>query len=129
MVTMTDEKPNYHTWFIDTGCSNHMCGKKDLFIDLDESIRTSVKFGNDITILVTGKGRILIKLKNGDHKYISDVLYVPDMKSNLLSLGQLLEKGYTMTLRDNHLSVFDKRGTLILKAPIPMVLICVLMLF
>ncbi|GKV33750.1 hypothetical protein SLEP1_g42213 [Rubroshorea leprosula] len=68
MVTAIGETPNFHTWFLDTGCTNHMSGKKELFADLDESFRTKVKFADDRTIPVTGKGRILINLKNGDHK-------------------------------------------------------------
>ncbi|GKU98369.1 hypothetical protein SLEP1_g11381 [Rubroshorea leprosula] len=118
MVTAVGETPNFHTWFLDTGCTNHMSGKRELFADLDESFRTKVKFADDRTIPVTGKGRILINLKNGDHKYISDVFYVPGMKSNLLSVGQLLEKGYVMSLRDDQFSILDKQGTLIIKAPL-----------
>ena len=65
---------------------------------------------------MTGKGRILITLKNGDHRYIYDVFYVPDMKSNLLSMGKLAEKGYVMHIVENKLSIFDKKGSLILKS-------------
>jgi len=38
------------------------------------------------------------------------------MKNNLLSLGQLLEKGYTMT-KHNHIKVYDSKQRPILKAP------------
>ena len=65
-----------------------------------------------------GKGRILVKLKTGDQKYISDVFYVLDMKNNLLSMGQLLEKRYDMCLNNNQLSIHNAKGTLILKAPL-----------
>ena len=118
MVTATGEAPNYHTWFLDTRCTNHMCSKKELFANLDELFRTKVKFADDSTIPVTGKGQILINLKNEDHKYISSVFYVPSMKSNLLSIGQLAEKGYAMNLYDNQLFILDKKGMLILKAPL-----------
>lgn len=40
VVTTASEEPNFHTWFLDIGCTNHMCGKKELFVDLDESIHT-----------------------------------------------------------------------------------------
>lgn len=33
-------------WFLDTGCSNHMCGRKELFSELDESVHSEVTFGN-----------------------------------------------------------------------------------
>jgi len=37
------------------------------------------------------------------------------MKSNLLSMGQLAEKGYVMHIVENLFSIFDKEGSLILK--------------
>lgn len=40
------------------------------------------------------------------------------MKNNLLSLGQLLEKGYRITMEDNLLRLSDQKGQLILKAPL-----------
>ena len=57
-----------------------------------------------------------ITLKNSDHRYIYDVFYVPDMKSNLLSMRQLVEKGYAMRIVENKFSILDKKkGNLILK--------------
>jgi len=46
------------------------------------------------------------------------VLYVPNMKNNLLSLGQLLEKGYSMQMKDNQLKMFEGNRRLILKTPL-----------
>ena len=40
------------------------------------------------------------------------------MKSNLLSIGQLAEKGYAMNLCGNQLFILDKKRMLILKAPL-----------
>jgi len=47
---------------------------------------------------------------------IEEVLYVPGLKTNFLSLGQLLQKGFTMKMKDNYLSVFDQNGRLTIKA-------------
>ncbi|TXG54005.1 hypothetical protein EZV62_019261 [Acer yangbiense] len=68
-------------------------------------------------IHVKGKGNILIRLKNGKHEFISNVYYVPDMKNNILSLGQLLEKGYNILMNDYSLSIRDRQGNLIVKVP------------
>lgn len=37
---MCNEAEEVHkdTWYLDTGCSNHMCGYKGLFIELDDAI-------------------------------------------------------------------------------------------
>ena len=86
-----------------------MYGQKELFANLDDSFRIKVKFGDGRFVPVIGKRRILITLKNGDHRYIYDVFYVPNMKSNMLSMGQLAEKGYVMHIVENKLSTFDKK--------------------
>ncbi|XP_068504107.1 uncharacterized protein [Phaseolus vulgaris] len=89
------------------------CHKRDHYAnecrskDLDDSFRTIVKFGDGRFVPVTGKGRILMKLKSGDHRYIYDIFHVPDMKSNLLSMRQLAEKGYVMHIVENQFSIFD----------------------
>ncbi|KAG6510909.1 hypothetical protein ZIOFF_028954 [Zingiber officinale] len=58
MVCHEKEKTQRHVWYLDTGCSNHMSGEKDTFSDLDETFRSSVKFGDNSIISVMGKGKL-----------------------------------------------------------------------
>ncbi|XP_026431826.1 uncharacterized protein LOC113329071 [Papaver somniferum] len=51
----TPEEQPQHKWYQDTGCNNHICGRREMFDNLDESVRSSVKFGNNSTIPVIGK--------------------------------------------------------------------------
>ncbi|GLT87811.1 hypothetical protein SLE2022_058710 [Rubroshorea leprosula] len=104
MVFHPKEVSKQNVWYLDTGCSNHMCGDKSAFSDLDESCQDKVKFGDNSTIVVKGKG-----------KTISNVLYVPDLKSNLLSLGQLQEKGYEILIKDGVCQIRDSKLGLIAK--------------
>ncbi|KAI9176592.1 hypothetical protein LWI28_004728 [Acer negundo] len=78
---------NQDVWFLDSGASNHMTGRKDLFTELDEKVNGEISFGDLSKISVQGRGDVMIKQKNGDHAFISNVYYVPDMKTNILSLG------------------------------------------
>lgn len=95
-----------------------MTGRKDWFTSLDEIIKSKVKFADARVLTVEGIGKITVKKKNGGQVLITDVLFVPGMKSNLLSLGQLLEKGYTSRLENKMLRVYDKQNHLILKSPL-----------
>ncbi|XP_026441683.1 uncharacterized protein LOC113340837 [Papaver somniferum] len=79
LACFTAQDHNNNKWYLDTGCSNHMYGMKELFVDLDESLTTNVKFGNNETVPVMGKGKIGIILKNGAYSYILDVYYVPGL--------------------------------------------------
>ena len=95
-----------------------MTGRKDWFTSLDETIKSKVKFADARVLTAERIGKITIKKKNGGQVLITDVLFVPGMKSNLLSLGQLLEKGYTSRLESKMLRVYDKQNHLILKSPL-----------
>jgi len=56
-------------------------------------------------VKIEGKFTIITSSKDGSHKLISDDYYVPKVKSNILSFGQLLEKGYTILMKDRHMSL------------------------
>lgn len=79
-------------WFVDSGCSNHMCGESNMFSSLDTTFTHNVKLGNNHKLTVGGKGVVKITL-NGVSYVINDVYYVPELKNNLLSVGQLQERG------------------------------------
>ncbi|KAG8487132.1 hypothetical protein CXB51_020669 [Gossypium anomalum] len=66
-----------------------------LFKDLDRSFASKIKIGNGDLIEAKGKGNLVINTCSGN-KVISEVLYVPDIDQNLLSVGQLVEKGSFM---------------------------------
>jgi len=59
-------------WFLDSGCSNHMCKKKEFFSDLDESFSDSVKLGNNSSVVINEKGNIRLDV-NGVISIISGV--------------------------------------------------------
>lgn len=42
-------------WFIDSGCSNHMCGDSSLFCDLEKGFNKVVRLGNYASMNVVGK--------------------------------------------------------------------------
>ena len=87
MVTTRDEERFQDQWYLDSGCSSHMTGRKDWFVNIKPSMTNMVKFVNDNTLVAEGIGDVLIMRKDGKRSVISNVLYIPGMKSNLLSIG------------------------------------------
>jgi hypothetical protein len=60
----------------------------------------------------------MIKRKDGKYSLITNVLYVPCTKSNLLSLGQILEKRSKMMMNDKILNIMDNNQKMIVKYPL-----------
>ncbi|WVY89496.1 hypothetical protein V8G54_035010 [Vigna mungo] len=87
------------SWLIDSGCTNHMTYDKELFKCLDMTEVKWVRIGNGEQLPVKGKGSIAITTHIGT-KTLSDVLYVPKINQNLLSVGPLLEKGFKVIFED-----------------------------
>ncbi|XP_014506232.1 uncharacterized protein LOC106765984 [Vigna radiata var. radiata] len=106
------------SWYLDMRYSNHMTRRREWLVNLDSSLKSCVSFADNSSIMAEGIDRVLIACKNGKIAYMDDVLYVSTMKSNLLSLGQLLEKGYTMSMHQNHIKVFDRKQHPVIKAPL-----------
>ena len=67
---------------MDNAASNHMCGDRAKFVNLDEKVQGNVSFEDSSKIQIYGKGTILISSRNGNRKLIIDVYYVPKLKSN-----------------------------------------------
>ncbi|XP_026400210.1 uncharacterized protein LOC113296086 [Papaver somniferum] len=115
LACFTAQEQNKSKWYLDTGCSNHICGMEELFVDLDESVNTSVMFGNNEIVTVMGRAKIGIILKNEAYSCILDVYYVLGLYKNLLSMGQLVERGYSMNISDGVCSIRDTRKKLFAK--------------
>ena len=70
---------------------------------------SKVQIGNGQYIAVEGKGTVAISSCSGT-KFIFDVLYVPEIDQNLLSVGQLIEKGYKVVFEDKSCLIKDVVG-------------------
>jgi len=56
-----------------------------------------------------GRGTVCYLQKDGLIGSLQDVYYVPDLKTNILSIGQLTEKGYSIFLKDRLLHLKNKQ--------------------
>jgi hypothetical protein len=103
----SDEQPK-DLWLLDSGCNNHMMGKKYLLSCIDSSISSDITLGNDSLVKVQGKGTVPILTKHNVKKDINNVYHVPDLKHNLLSVGQLIEHGYKVLFEGASCKMYDK---------------------
>ena len=60
-----------------------------------------------------GKGNVTIHDKDNSFHTISNVFYVADLKTNLLNIGQLHEKGYEIPIKNRLCQIENSRLVLI----------------
>ncbi|XP_078437675.1 uncharacterized protein LOC144708301 [Wolffia australiana] len=97
-------------WYLHTGASIHMCGKKSYFQTMNEDLKGLVRFGDGSSIKYEGKGDVLVNCKNGELMRFVNVLFVPNLKTNILSLGKLDDQGCETNLKNGYLTIHDKKG-------------------
>ncbi|CAN1149827.1 Retrovirus-related Pol polyprotein from transposon TNT 1-94 [Linum perenne] len=80
----TDE----NLWILDSGCSHHMTGNKNLFMNINYTNKGSVTLGDNSSCKIIGIGSI----GNGNDVILNKVMLVKGLKHNLISISQLCDK-------------------------------------
>jgi len=86
---------------IDSGASRHFTEYKEALSNLIEN-DTDLKIilGDDATYSVKGVGNVTLQLNQGNTLHLQEVLYVPDLKKNLVSISAMEDKGFKVAFID-----------------------------
>ena len=76
-----------------------MTEARSAFFELDLGIRWTMKFGDGSVVEIERRGTILFVGKGGEHHKLTDVYFIPRLKANLVSLGQLGEAGCFISIK------------------------------
>jgi hypothetical protein len=96
-------------WFVDSGSSRHMTGMRSVFLTFSE-IDTDcyVGSGTNTRKAIRGYGYVRFQLRSGGFLGIENMLYVPDLKVNLLSVVSFEDDGYIVTFKDGQVLVHSR---------------------
>ena len=90
-----------------------MTGFKESFVKLSEHKSPhKVKLGDEYQYPIKGTGESSYKLDFGKYMKIKDVLFVPRLKKNLLSISALDEKGISVAFIDGKFLMWPKGNTI-----------------
>ncbi|XP_066334157.1 uncharacterized protein [Miscanthus floridulus] len=92
-------------WYLDSGISNHMTGSKEAFSELDDHMTGTVKFGDGSMVEIRGRDTIIFKCQISEHRALTDVYYIPQLCSSIISIGQLDERGSEVLIKDGVLKI------------------------
>ena len=100
-------------WLIDSGASKHVTGFKEFFVRLSEHESPhKVKLGDDYQYPIKGSGESSYKLDSGKSLTMKEVLFVPGLKKNLLSILALDAKGMLVAFIDGQVIMWPKGNTI-----------------
>lgn len=99
--------PSNQSWVLDSGATSHISNDRESFSELKPELSaTNVLTASGTKMPTSGSGCISIP----GNKIISDVLYVPSVTKNLLSIGKLTDKGHTVVFNSKSCLILDKRN-------------------
>jgi hypothetical protein len=105
--------PGEDTWLIDSGASKHMTGQRVIFSCISKKkFSQKVTLRDDYQYPIKGVGESNYKLNSGNSMKMKDVLYVPGLTKNLLSILALEKKGFRDVFIDGEVLTWAKGETM-----------------
>ena len=112
-----------HIWLIDSAASSHISGNLPLFFDMITIVPVTIQTASGDSFTADQSGSIRIKIKSDPslelpdlHITLTDVIYVPSLHANLLSIGRMTNANVNILFSRYH-SLLTLNGQIIARGP------------
>ena len=115
---MSADSNAHDQWIFDSGATCHMCNSKAMFSEV-HPLRNpiNVTLGDGRNLKATGRGKVTLTLKVSHDKTkqctLHDVLLVPDLAYNLLSVTAASKRGKNTTFCRSRCEIRDSKSKLV----------------
>jgi hypothetical protein len=93
-------------WFVDNGSSRHMMGMRSVFLSVSKtSLDCHAKSEAHTKHALKGVGCVRFQLESGMSLEVDEVMYVPELSVNFLSVSALEDKGYAVMFEDGQVLI------------------------
>ena len=93
----------------DSGASCHMTGLREIFTSLVErDMDLDTELGDNVKYSAVGLGIIAFRRGSDDLLEVKDVVYVPGLTKNLLSVSQMEDKGLIVTFDSGWVLIYSR---------------------
>jgi hypothetical protein len=105
----------YESWVVDSWASFHATPYRKHFLDYVQGDFGQVHLGDDAQCKIVGMGKVKIKQRNGNQWLFKEVRHLPNLRKNVISIGQLEIEGCISIFTDKmwkitkELLVIEKR--------------------
>ena len=102
-----------YSWIIDSSATMHICANLEAFTTYQSSHRQVVKGLGNKPVVACGQGTILLRTCVNDNQYtlrLTQVLYVPKARQNLISVRQIDSAGSRITCDSGQMFLRDSKN-------------------
>jgi hypothetical protein len=112
LVCLSSRETSTNVWYIDSEASRHIKGDREYFTNLTEIGDIEVVPGNDSVVKVFGSGTISFQRQSLSPMLVRDLLYVPSLKKNLISVSTIDDRGYEVLFHDGKVLLYPKGSSI-----------------
>jgi hypothetical protein len=112
IVCLSTRTTHSDTWYIQSGASCHMIGVCEHVTDLTEIGDVEVVLGDDQEVKAVGYRTVSFQRESLPPMTLTEVLYVPSLKKNLVSVSTIEEKGFEVLFRDGQVLLFPRGSSI-----------------
>lgn len=108
-----------HAWILDSGCTAHLCGERNLFDKIDSSTTGRLNLASQASTMVEGKGPVKIPISCNQGRRVvklRNTLFVSDLRTNLISVAKIADSGHAVVFRRDSAMVTDEDGNVRMEA-------------
>lgn len=99
-------------WYVDSGASSHMTPHKQLLVNMKPAKVVDVTSANNAKLNVKGVGDTVLRL-NDIEVPVNNVLHVPELSANLLSVFYIVSKGNSVTFDANGCTIRNTKSEIV----------------
>lgn len=105
-------------WIVDSGATCHMCNEEELFEEISSlEIPQDITVGDGYSVQAIGKGTVTLEMNISENRNVvcklSDVLFVPQLSYNLLSVSKGATNGKKFQFEDFKCDIVDAKHGII----------------
>jgi hypothetical protein len=108
LVCLSSRASSTSIQYIDSSVSRHMTGVREYFTDLTKIGDLEVVLGDDSVVKAIGSGTVSFQRESLPPMLLRDVLYVPSLNKNLVSVSTIEDRGYERLFCDGHVLLYPK---------------------
>jgi hypothetical protein len=101
-ATTHDSGQHDQGWFMDSGATSHMVNKRAVLTEYKTVSDMKVRTANGESLTVHGKGSLLVVNHEDVLVKLKDVLFIPELTKNLLSVPSLDANGAHVSFQDGN---------------------------